>query len=89
MPWPVLRTSVPGEAVSGLEGDGPDPVLADLLGHLGGNPHVGAVDGDGELELGVDLGQVSRRELHIHDRAGDADDAAVRRAVSPPAGGTL
>ena len=74
------------QPVGGLHGDGPDPVVADLLGHLGRHLHVVAVHGDGEGQLGVDLGQVTGREGHVHHRTGDADDAPGLQAGSGRAG---
>ena len=83
----VAHLDAADQPVGRLHGDGPDPVVADLLGHLGRHGHVLSVHGDGEGQLGVDLGQVPGREGHVHDRAGDADDPAGLQAVSGGAGG--
>src|SRR5690606_40534526 len=73
----VAHRGAADQAVGRLHGDGPDPVVADLLGDLGDHHGVDAVDGDGELERLVDLGHGVRRELHVDHGAGDGDDAAV------------
>ena len=73
----VAHRGAPGEAVGGLEADGPDAGVADLLGDLGRDLDGLALDGDGHLEGGVDLGEGVGRELDVDDGAGDGDDAAV------------
>jgi hypothetical protein len=45
------------EAVGGLHADGPDAVLADVLGHLGGDHQVLALELDGHGDGVVDLRQ--------------------------------
>ena len=64
------------EAVGRLHAHAADATLADLLGHFAGHRDRGAVDDDVDLDGVVDLGQRVRRELHVHDRSGDRDDAS-------------
>ena len=78
MPWPVFsHLGAAHQAVGGLEADGPDACVADLLGHLGLHRVRLAVDGDVEGEHRVDLRHRVGRELDVDHRAGDGDDAAV------------
>ena len=64
------------QAVGGLQRDGADHAVADVLGDLEDDRLLLAA----ELELGrqlvVDLGHRVGRELDVHDRADDAGDAA-------------
>ena len=76
----VAHRGAPGEAVGRLERDDPHPAVADLLGHLAGDQDLDAVEGDGHLHGGVDLGQRAAGELDVDHRAGDGDDAAVLEA---------
>jgi hypothetical protein len=71
----VAHHGAAGEAVGGLHGDGPHPVVTDLLGDLGGHLGRHAVHGDRELEGVVDLREPVGRELHVDHRSGDGDDA--------------
>ncbi len=77
-----------GDAASGLAHDGPahesvgglhahaaHAALADLLGDFAGHGDGDAVDDDVHLDGVVDLGQRVRRELDVHDRSRDRDDA--------------
>ena len=63
------------ESVGGLHAHAAHAALADLLGDLGGHGHRHAVEDDVHLDGVVDLGQRVRRELHVHHRSGDRDDA--------------
>ncbi len=63
------------EAVGRLHAHAADAALTDLLGDFAGHRDGGAVDDDVDLDGVVDLGQRVRRELHVHDRSGDRDDA--------------
>src|SRR5262249_50385657 len=65
------------QAVGRPQAHGADSAAAELLGDLGENGQRLAVHLDGHLDRGVDLGERAARELHVHHRAGDGDDAAV------------
>ena len=88
MPRPVLRTvGAAGEAVGRLQADAAHPALADLLGDLGGDEDLLAVDHELDLDGGVDLRQRVRRELDVDDGPGDRDDPAVLEAPGLGASG--
>ncbi len=76
-PAGVVHRRTPHQTVGGLEADGPHLVVADLLGHLGSDHDVGAVEVERHLDGVVDLGQGIGRELHVDHRAGDGDHPAV------------
>ena len=83
IPWPVLRTTVPrGQSVGRLHADRPHAAAAELLGDLGEHGDRLALDGDVELQGGVDLRQRVRWELDVDDGAGDADDATFAGSLS-------
>ena len=73
----VAHLRAPAKTVGGLHADGPHPVVADLLGHLGHDANGLALELDLHLDRMVDLGQGVGRELDVDDRAGDGDDAPV------------
>ncbi len=64
------------QAVGGLQGDGADEVVAEVLGDLEGDLGRLAADRDVGLQRVVDLGDRVVRELDVDDGAGDAGDAA-------------
>ena len=84
----VAHRRAPVQAVGGLEADAADPALADLLGHLGGDGDLGALELEVHLDGHVDLGQRVRRELDVDDRPGDGDHPPLG-AVPVVAGGGL
>ena len=88
MPRPRFFTGVPRTRPSvGFMADGPHPAVADVLGHLGDDDRLLALDLHGELEGAVQLGQVVGRELDVDDGADDGDDAPVlERAWASEAG---
>ena len=73
----VAHRGAAGEAVGGLHAHRAHTAVAELLRDLGEDDDVLAVDGDGELERGVELGQRARLELDVDHGAGDADHAAI------------
>ena len=64
------------EAVRRLHADATYAAFADLLGDLAGHGDGLAVDDDVDFNGVVDLGQRVRRELHVHDRSSDRDNAS-------------
>ena len=64
------------QSVGGLHAHAAHAALADLLGDLGDDGHGQAVEHDVHLDRVVDLGQRVRRELDVHHRSGDRDDAS-------------
>ena len=67
----VAHLGAPGQAVGGLQADAAHPAVADLLGHLGHDELLLALELDVDLDGAVDLGQGVGRELDVDDRAGD------------------
>ena len=68
------------QAVGGLHGDGADQVVAQVLGDLQGQRLGQLPPGSTSTVQGVEqLGDGAARELDVHDRPGDADDAPDRR----------
>ena len=65
------------QAVGGLQADGADAAVADLLGDLGRDRDLLALELGDHLDRDVDLGQARRGELDVDDRSGDRDDATV------------
>ena len=51
-------------------------MASELLGDLERNDDGVAIELDVHLQLGVDLWELPGRELHVHDRAGNADHSA-------------
>ena len=75
-PSGVAHDGAADEPVGRLHAHAAHPSLADLLGDLGGDGQVLAVELDVHLDGVVDLGQGVGRELHVDDGAGDGDDPA-------------
>ena len=67
----VAHRGAAAQAVGGLEADGPDPVVADLLGDLGADLDWLAVDARPSWRGVLISGRASRRELDVDHRAGD------------------
>jgi hypothetical protein len=65
------------QSVGGLHADAAHPALADLLRDLRRHGQRGALELEVHLHRHVDLGQRVGRELHVDDRSGDGDDAAL------------
>ena len=73
----VAHGRPPHQAVGRLHADAAHPPLADLLGHLGGDRDLAALEVQVDLDGVVDLGEGVGRELDVDDRTGDGDDAAL------------
>ncbi len=74
---PVSRTSWPRTSPSvGLQGDGANEVVTEVLCNLERDLVCVVTDGDRGLQRVVDAGNRVVRELDVDDRAGDAGDAA-------------
>ena len=76
-PAGVAHRGSPDQAVGRLHADAAHPALADLLGHLGRDGDLGALELEVHLDGVVDLGQGVGWELDVDDRTGDGDDPAL------------
>ncbi len=83
----VAHLGAPGQAVGGLEADAADPAVTDLLGHLGHDQLLHALEGHVHLDGAVDLGQGVGRELDVDDRSGDGHHPPRGEAVGVGGGG--
>ena len=82
----VADLGAPGQSVGGLEADAADPAVADLLGHLGHDELLVALEGHVHLDGAVDLGQGVGRELDVDDRSGDGHHPPGGRLSSDSVG---
>ena len=73
----VLHWRTAGQAVGGLERNGPNPALTDLLGHLGHDLGGHTVELDLEGDGVVDLRQCVHGELDVDHRTCDGNNPAV------------
>jgi hypothetical protein len=74
----VDHRGAPDQPVGRLEGDRPDLGVADVLRDLAGDRGGQLVDRDVDRQRGVDLGELVRWELYVHDRSDHPDHTAVR-----------
>src|ERR1019366_4014395 len=72
----VAHHCTAGQAVGGLQADAADPAVTDLLGHLGRDDVLVALELAVHLDGAVDLRQGVGRELHVDDRSGDGHHPA-------------
>ncbi len=79
----VLHRRAADEAVGGLQGDRADDRVADVLRDLARDRGRLGLQREVDRERRVDLGQLRRRELHVHHRADHPDHASLRVLVRP------
>jgi peptide chain release factor 1 len=77
----VDHRRAPDQPVGRPQRDRADDAVADVLGDLAGDRRGLVAERDVHRQGRVDLGQGLGRELHVHDRADDPDNPAVRHLL--------
>ena len=72
----VAHLCTADKAIGWLHRDGSNTAVTDLLSDLERDENLVTFELNRQLELLVDLWEVSWRELHVHHRTGNSDDAA-------------